>query len=264
MSGVTKSILRQTSLLCRIQSLNPSRQIVLPFSLSSSRFAEPKNSDSPLDEVNQEKINENRSFESVREYNDIDRVRQYSKWTLPSLPLAVHLSGFGKVIMVLGGLHKRFGDVPDTVPYVSSSSVDFLEERHSFLEIVFIKKPKIDFVHVVSSRLCSVQLFSPWSPLCEAKKHVTKANVSRTTSSKCIGVNLVFTNSSNSYTNLAGNRIGIHRPSTKWIRNLETRRHFTPFLFSGSNRRLVLFVKENVSFRCFFSRVRFLYQRHFS
>ncbi len=33
--------------------------------------------------------------------------------------VAVHLTSAGKLIMVLGGLHRRISDVPDTIPYVT-------------------------------------------------------------------------------------------------------------------------------------------------
>jgi hypothetical protein len=35
-----------------------------------------------------------------------------------SILLAVHLGPVSKVVMVLGGLHKRLSDVPDTISYV--------------------------------------------------------------------------------------------------------------------------------------------------
>ena len=36
----------------------------------------------------------------------------------PLFFVAVHLGPLGKVVMVLGGLHSRLSDVPDSIPYV--------------------------------------------------------------------------------------------------------------------------------------------------
>ncbi len=71
--------------------------------------------------------------------------------------VAVHIGPVGKLVMVLGGLYKRVGDVPDTIPYVSIN-MSFVT-MNFFLVIVYIKKQKINFEHVVLLLLYLVRVF---------------------------------------------------------------------------------------------------------
>jgi hypothetical protein len=73
------------------------------------------------------------------------------------LLVAVHIGPVGKLVMVLGGLYKRVGDVPDTIPYVSIN-MSFVP-MNFFLVIVYIKKQKINFEHVVLLLLYLVRVF---------------------------------------------------------------------------------------------------------
>jgi hypothetical protein len=61
--------------------------------------------------------------------------------------------------MVLGGLHKRVGDVPDSIPYVTMKKRVLIINDEFFLVIVYIKKQKINFEHVVSLLLYLVRVF---------------------------------------------------------------------------------------------------------
>ena len=99
MSAISKSVLRQTS---RLYYLNLTRPAILPFSTSSRSLAEPEDNSTS-----------GRSFDSVRK--SIDDEHFFEKKLLIAF-LAVHLGPLGKLVMVLGGLHRRVSDVPDTIP----------------------------------------------------------------------------------------------------------------------------------------------------
>ncbi|CAF1088109.1 unnamed protein product [Adineta ricciae] len=85
MSAVANSMLRQTSMLTRACFSNLSRPTFLPFSTTAHRLTESSSKSAGY---------EGKSFDSV----------------------PVHLSPLGKVVMVLGGLHSRLSDVPDSIP----------------------------------------------------------------------------------------------------------------------------------------------------
>jgi len=68
MSTISKSMLRQTSLLYRIYHLNVNRQTLLPFSTSIRYLAESTNAGTPTDEPPKEYTTNSQSFDSVRTY----------------------------------------------------------------------------------------------------------------------------------------------------------------------------------------------------
>ena len=94
MSTISKPMLRQASLLCRVYQTNVTRQLLLPFSTSVQHFAEPTVVKTSTDEPPAEDANQSKSFDSV----------------------PVHLGRVAKTVMVLGGRYSRYRDVPDTMP----------------------------------------------------------------------------------------------------------------------------------------------------
>lgn len=90
MSVISKSIVRQTSALSRIYQANLLRQTSLPFSTSTRYLAEA----TPANDNADKATKSGGSYDSV----------------------PVHLGSLAKVVMVLGGLYSRIGDVPDTLP----------------------------------------------------------------------------------------------------------------------------------------------------
>ncbi len=69
MSAISKSILRQTSLLSRVYHLNIIRPICLPFSTSIRCLAEPTNTGSTTNEDSKDTSTEGGgSYDSVRTY----------------------------------------------------------------------------------------------------------------------------------------------------------------------------------------------------
>ena len=109
MSIVSKSILRQIS---RLNHLPVHQQAILPFSTGVRRLADSTSSNENVKDTS----TANQSYDSVRTYEktSIDT----SHRNFPFDFSAVHLGSLGKLVMVLGGLYKRVGDVPDTIPYV--------------------------------------------------------------------------------------------------------------------------------------------------
>ncbi|CAF1007974.1 unnamed protein product [Adineta steineri] len=87
-------MLRQTSLLHRVYHVNIARQTFAPFSTSVRCLADPVNKESSTSTSSKQDIDEGRSFDSV----------------------PVHLGSLAKLVMVMGGLYSRVGDVPDTIP----------------------------------------------------------------------------------------------------------------------------------------------------
>jgi hypothetical protein len=66
MSVVSKSMLRQTSLLHRVYHLNVARQALLPFSTSVRYLAEPTSTGTSTNDPPKINLNEGQSFDSVR------------------------------------------------------------------------------------------------------------------------------------------------------------------------------------------------------
>jgi hypothetical protein len=67
MSAISKSMLRQTSLLYRVYHLNLTRQTFLPFSTSVRYLAEPTNTGTTTaSEDSKDKSTEYKSFDTVR------------------------------------------------------------------------------------------------------------------------------------------------------------------------------------------------------
>ncbi|CAF0904227.1 unnamed protein product [Rotaria sordida] len=94
MSIINKSILRQVSLLYRVYHANVIRQTLLPFSISTHYLAESTSTETSTNESSKENTTSRTSFDSV----------------------PVHLGSLAKLVMVLGGLYRRYGDVPDSLP----------------------------------------------------------------------------------------------------------------------------------------------------